>query len=235
MRAIFIADAHLRSPNDENYLKLLDFLDSQIGRLDGLFLLGDIFELWIGYRHVAFSSYIPILEKFRALSESGCRIHYVEGNHDFNLGPYFSKTLNCRIITDEEVVEWDGHKIWLCHGDLINQELKGYRLLRAFWRCLPTRMLAALLPPDLVWKFGFWLSDKSGKYKKSAVRGFDPSPLVLPYAEACLQKSDAFLCGHFHRPFIQESMNGTILILGDCINQFSYAELSDGRFSLKTF
>lgn len=235
MRAIFIADAHLRSPNDENYQKLLEFLDRQIGRLDGLFLLGDIFELWIGYRHVAFSSYIPILEKLRALNESGCRIHYVEGNHDFNLGPYFSETLNCRIITEEEIVEWDGQKLWLCHGDLVNKELKGYRLLRAFWRSFPVRILAAVLPPDLVWKFGFWLSDKSGKYKKTTERGFDPFPLVLPYAEGCLKESDAFLCGHFHQPVLHGSSEGTTLILGDCINQYSYAELIDGSFELKTF
>jgi UDP-2,3-diacylglucosamine hydrolase len=234
MRAIFLADAHLRCPDDENYRKLVDFLDAQTGRLDGLFLLGDIFEFWIGYRHVVFSAYLPLLEKLRALNEAGCSLYYVEGNHDFNLGPFFADTLQCRIITDEAVVEWDGQKLWLCHGDLINKELKGYRLLRAFWRSLPVRILAALLPPDAVWTFGNWLSDKSGKYKATGKR-FDPSPLVQPYARHCLNSSDAFICGHFHQPVQHQEEAGTTLVLGDCIDQYSYAELVDGTFTLKTF
>jgi UDP-2,3-diacylglucosamine hydrolase len=233
MRAVFIADAHLRHPTDKNYQKLVDFLDDQIGRLDGLFLLGDIFEFWIGYRHVVFSSYLPVLEKLHALHASGCRIFYVEGNHDFNLGPFFAETLDCRIITEEAVIDWDGRKIWLCHGDLINRELKGYRLLRAFWRSLPVRVLAALLPPDAIWKFGTWLSDRSGKYKQTCP-GFDPLPLVRPYAEEKLKQSDAFICGHFHHPALLEDSSGSLLILGDFIDQFSYAELCDGQFSLKT-
>jgi len=234
MRAVFIADAHLRHPTDKNYQKLVDFLDAQIGRLDGLFLLGDIFEFWIGYRHVVFSSYLPVLEKLHALHTSGCRIFYVEGNHDFNLGPFFAETLDCQIITDEAVVDWDGRKIWLCHGDLINRELKGYRLLRAFWRSLPVRTLAALLPPDAVWMFGTWLSDKSGKYKTTS-RSFDPRPLVFPYADQCLRQADAFICGHFHQPTLRDEELGTTLILGDCIDQYSYAELVNDTFSLQTF
>jgi len=234
MRALFIADAHLHRPDDENYRKLVELLDAQIGQLDGLFLLGDIFEFWIGYSHVVFSAYLPILEKLHALHESGCKLYYVEGNHDFNLGPYFSNTLNCQIIPDEAIIDWDGQKLWLCHGDLINKELKGYRLLRAFWRSLPVKVLTAILPPDAIWKFGNWLSEKSGKYKITSKR-FDPTPLVQPYAEQCLKNADAFICGHFHQPTLKETESGTSIILGDCIDQYSYAELVDGTFSLKTF
>ena len=55
MKAIFLSDAHLRRPEDKNYQLLLDFLDRQKD-LDALFLLGDIFEFWIGYKHLAFTA-----------------------------------------------------------------------------------------------------------------------------------------------------------------------------------
>ncbi|PLX88182.1 MAG: UDP-2,3-diacylglucosamine diphosphatase [Desulfuromonas sp.] len=234
MRAIFLADAHLRHPDDENYQKLLSFLDSQIGHIDGLFLLGDIFEFWIGYRHVVFSAYLPLLTRLQELVSAGCTLYYVEGNHDFNLGAFFENTLQCTVITDEAIVDWDNQKICLCHGDLINKELKGYRLLRAFWRSRPIKLLAEILPPDQVWHFGHWLSNKSGKYKSSTKR-FDPAPLVRPYALTRLNSCDAFICGHFHHPARFDESLGTTIILGDCIQQSSYLELTDGQFTLKTF
>lgn len=234
MRAIFIADAHLRHPDDQNYRRLVDFLDAQIGQLDGLFLLGDIFEVWVGYRHVVYSAYLPLLEKLQAHRQAGCKLYYVEGNHDFNLGPYFTDTLNCQVIPDEEVVEWQGQKLWLCHGDLTNKELKAYRLWRTLLRSLPVRVLFALLPPGAIWSFGNWLSDRSEKYKSTS-HSFDPIPLVNSYAQECLKSSDAFICGHFHQPTLSEDEAGTTLILGDCVDQYSYAELVDGTFTLKTF
>jgi len=62
MRAIILADAHLRHPQDHNYKQLLKFLEQQQD-LDGLFLLGDIFEIWLGYRHSVFANYIALREK----------------------------------------------------------------------------------------------------------------------------------------------------------------------------
>ncbi len=131
MKAIFLADAHLRHPQDNNYQLLLDFLDQQ-KELDALFLLGDIFEFWIGYKHLAFTTYIPLLEQLRRLSESGTKLFFVEGNHDFHLGSYFTETLNCTVIPDQQQVDWDGLKIMISHGDLLNPD-RYYRYLRSFY------------------------------------------------------------------------------------------------------
>ena len=105
MRDLFIADAHLLAPQDANYRRLLEFLRAQRGRTRTLVLLGDIFEFWIGYRYCVFSAYVPLLEALRELREAGARIVYVEGNHDFHLGPYFAETLGCDILPDGGVIE----------------------------------------------------------------------------------------------------------------------------------
>lgn len=233
MRAIFIADAHLRHPQDDNYRQLLEFLDQQQGNIDALFLLGDIFEFWIGYRHVVFSEHLPLLSRLQKLSDSGCRLYYVEGNHDFNLGDFFSKTLNCRIIPDQKIVDWDGQLIYICHGDLANQEAKSYRWLRAFWRSRFLRIMAMIVPADATWRFGNFLCNLS---RKKVRRHYDPSPVVMPYAQAALrQGAQAFVCGHFHYPLQTETDDGQVLVLGDWIEQMSYIELTDRTFHLKAF
>jgi UDP-2,3-diacylglucosamine hydrolase len=233
MKAIFLADAHLRLPQDHNYQRLLDFLDQQQD-LDGLFLLGDIFEFWLGYKHLAFSAYIPLLEKLRQFSENGTKLYFVEGNHDFNLGPYFTETLNCHLIKDQELIDWDGKKLLLSHGDLLNPN-RNYQRLRSFWRSPLIRVLSKIVHPDPVWSFGIWLSDKS-RDKKTGECNWDPSHLIQPLADSELaETADAILCGHFHQPLCKDYQGKQIVLVGDWIEQFSYAEMVDGLIELKSY
>lgn len=233
MKAIFLADAHLRQPQDDNYQKILAFLEQQED-LDALFLLGDIFEFWVGYQHLVFSAYVPLLEQLRRLVAGGTRLYYVEGNHDFLLGPYFSETLNCTVITEQQLIEWDGKKLLLNHGDLINPG-QGYLLLRNFWRSAPVRILTRLLHPDLLWRFALWLSDRS-RDKRLQSKSWDPSPLLQPLADSANGKNaDIILCGHFHQPVQNEYQGKQLIVVGDWIRQYSYAEMIDGRIELKSY
>jgi UDP-2,3-diacylglucosamine hydrolase len=233
MKAIFLADAHLRYPQDQNYQHFLKFLEQQTD-LDGLFLLGDIFEFWLGYKHIVFANYIPILEKLRHLSATGTHIYFVEGNHDFNLGPYFSKTLNCTVITDQQLVPWDGRKLLLTHGDLLNPS-RNYQRLRSFWRSRLIRFLSKLVHPDPVWSFAIWLSDQS-RGKRLRRQSWDPSHLIEPLAESELAApADAILCGHFHQPLLKDYQGKQLCAVGDWLEQFSYAQMIDGQLELKSY
>ena len=230
MKAIFLSDAHLRGPEDKNYQRLLDFLNQQ-KNLDALFLLGDIFEFWLGYKYLVFSAYIPLLEKLHQLSESGTQLYFVEGNHDFHLGPYFTETLNCTVIPEQKVVNWDGKKILVCHGDLVKSD-RNYQRLRSFWRSRPIKALSRVIHPDLVWSFALWLSHKSSKNDPQKCHQ-DPTPYLIPFSET--SNSDIVICGHFHHPVTRDHQGVKIIALGDWITQFSYAEMQDGEISLKNY
>jgi len=233
MKAIFLADAHLRHPADRNYQKLLNFLDQQRD-LDGLFLLGDIFEFWLGYRHVVFTAYLPLLEKLHQLQARGTKIFFVEGNHDFHLGPYFTENLASTVIPDQQLITWDGRQLLLCHGDLLNPN-PNYQRLRSFWRSRLVRLLAKIIHPDPVWALGLWLSDFSRK-KQPKSRQWDPAPLLIPFAEKAFSAgAELVICGHFHQPFAQQSGKQQIIAVGDWIQQFSYAEMIDGNLCLKSY
>ncbi|MCK4501786.1 MAG: UDP-2,3-diacylglucosamine diphosphatase [Desulfuromonadales bacterium] len=230
MRSIFLADAHLRHPQDTNYQSLLDFLNQQKD-LDALFLLGDIFEFWLGYKHVVFSAYLPLLNKLAQLSNKGTKLFFVEGNHDFNLGPYFTDTLKCKVIPEQQQLDWDGKKITISHGDLLNPD-QNYHRLRSFWRSWPIKILAQIIHPDLAWSFAMWLCNKSAKNKPENCH-HDPTLLLTPYAAS--SNSDIVICGHFHYP-VDTNEDGTrIIALGDWIDQYSYAEMIDGKIELKNW
>ncbi len=237
MKDIFLADAHLTAPADRNYRCLLEFLRSQQGRIRTLFLLGDIFEFWIGYRHAVFAPYVPLLEGLRQIRAAGTEIVYVEGNHDFHLGPYFASTLGCRILPDGGTVELDGERVYIAHGDLIDPEDKGYRLLRRLLRSRPLRWLAAVIPPDWAWGIARWSSTLSRRGHSAKNRRRIPEQLLEKHADKHFRDGcQAVVTAHFHHPLYRTTAEGkTLIALGDWIDQYSYAVFEDGGFSLKTF
>jgi len=236
MRDVFIADAHLVDPADENYRRLLAFLDDLRGNTRTLYLLGDIFEFWVGYRHVVFAPYVPLLEALRRLREEGTEIVCVEGNHDYHLGPYFEEILDCRVLPDGGAVGIDGRKVYVGHGDLVNPEDRGYRLLRRTLRSRPLRWLMQVVPPDWTWSIARWASRKSRKGHPTKKTRWLPEAMLTEHAELHFAMGcEAVVTGHFHLPLLKETDGGTLVALGDWIDQFSYAVWEDGRFLLHTY
>jgi UDP-2,3-diacylglucosamine hydrolase len=235
MRRYFLADAHLKDPQDRNYRHLLEFLRSLEEEPCELFLLGDIFEFWMGYRHTLFAPYVPLLEQLRRLRERGTELVFVEGNHDFRMGPYFEETLGCTVLPQGGVVERDGRRIHISHGDLLDAEDTSYRLLRAVLRSAPFYALFRLFPPDWSWEIARWSSRRSRKKRAARERRWHPQELLRRHArQRFAQGAEIVISGHFHHPWQEQGPEGTIIALGDWITQFSYAVLDQGKIILTT-
>lgn len=235
MKDVFIADAHLHQPGDANYQKLLAFLAELDGEVRALYLLGDIFQFWVGYRHTVFANYVPLLEALQRLRSMGIELVYVEGNHDFLLGPYFSDRLGCRIVTETALVEIDNLPVLLAHGDLVDPHDFSYRLLRATLRSLPLRLVKELLPPDWLWGVSAWMNRKS-RQQHGRRANWNPAQLLEAHFERQLAAgARAVVTGHFHTPLLRDDPRGTLVALGDWISQYSYAVLENGRFTLHQY
>lgn len=236
MHAIFIADAHLKQPTDENYLLLLRFLRDIPHGVDRLFVMGDFFEFWLGDSPLPFPHYKPALDILQTLTDRGVELFFFEGNHDFHLGRYFSTTFNARVFPDSAELTMDGRRIFLCHGDLINRADRSYRLLRFAFRNPLTRLLARIIPPSIP----AWIAVKLGNHSKgkhkTAGQKWDYLQMVREFASERFGSGyDVVVTAHFHRPLLQESGDHTLLALGDWISQFSYGEWRDGTLELKTY
>ena len=235
MRAIFVADAHLRKPSDRNYLLMLDFLEEQRGKTDMLVLLGDIFEFWIG-KSTVIADHVPLVDALERLHQQGTQLVYVEGNHDFHLGPVFTRRLACQVFPDGGSIELDGIKVYLAHGDLANPADVGYRRLRSFFRSGLVRFLIRALPNVLLQStaaLAGFLSKKScgGQRNDSPAR-----KILKPFAEPLLAAGhQAVVTGHFHQPFHEKLGDGELIALGDWITQFSYAVYENQTFTLTNY
>jgi len=235
MKDIFLADAHLVNPEDPNYQRLLAFLREELGQVRTLYLLGDIFKFWLGYRHVVFSPYVPLLEALRQIRESGTAIVYVEGNHDYLIGPYFRNTLGCTVLPDGGEVVIDGHRVHLSHGDLVNPADRAYRMLRRTLRSPLARALMQVVPPDMVWAISRWGSAQSQKGHAGRRERWNPEALLMNHAQPHFADGcEVVITGHFHSPLFRQDQGKTVIGLGDWIDQFSYAVCEDGIFTLRT-
>lgn len=239
MRRVFIADAHLRNPADENYRLLLRFLAELKSNTKALFILGDLFEFWVGFNETVFPHYHPVLERLMELREAGTEIVFFEGNHDFHLGGFFSENLRADIHPHPAILNLDGRRVYICHGDQINSLDHGYLLLRFLLHNRTTRTLFPLLPPALVFRVAKHLSIRSkGKHGMRNSK-WNYETLLNNFAEHRFRSGcDAVISAHFHYPYISTKTDGrenTILSLGDWITQFSYGELRDGRLTLNRY
>ncbi|RQW78278.1 MAG: UDP-2,3-diacylglucosamine diphosphatase [Geobacter sp.] len=240
MRKVFIADAHLRNATDPNYRRLLSFLAEMQGNTETLFILGDLFEFWIGYRQVPFTQYYPVLDQLRQLVESGTELIYFEGNHDFHMGPFFKETLKAQIHRSAATLELDGKRVYLCHGDQINRGDIGYRVLRFLLHNSLSAALVPVIPVNLVTKVAERMGRTSRKGHQRHRLKWDYMAILREFAAARFNEGhDALITGHFHLPLLEkESSNGadrTLLSLGDWITHFSYGEWEDGQLTLKTY
>ena len=236
MKDLFLADAHLMNPEDDNYRRLLALLKREEGQVRTLYLLGDIFEFWVGYEHVVFTPYVPILEALRCLRQSGTSIVWIEGNHDFHLGPFVRDTLQATIFPEKATVTLDGKKIFLCHGDLIDAGDKGYRLYRAFLRSrFVGKLVNLFVSPDRLWRFSRFLSARSKAKRRQHPRR-DPRPLLIDHARQRFSEGyQVVITGHFHTPIIETMPEGLVIALGDAMEQPSYVVYENGNFHLATF
>jgi UDP-2,3-diacylglucosamine hydrolase len=238
MRAIFIADAHLVSPEDPNYRLLLRFLRELDGKLDALYIMGDLFDFWLGFPSHRYPQYDAVLDALEQLVQGGCRLIYYEGNHDFHLGTIFSERLKAEIHTGPAIECIQGRHLYICHGDQINGEDRLYRLLRFLLR---TRLVAAgirYVSPAWAEKIRELLQKRSQASYSAKTARWDYRQILLDFARK-LQKQgcDGLITGHFHLALCENVPGApfTVLSLGDWMEQFTYGEMKDGELRLVTY
>lgn len=110
---LFIADIHLSSTHSEVLTFFLEFLSGRARGADILYILGDLFEVWIGDDD---PSYQEVMEALRLLT-SQIPIFVLPGNRDFLLGEGFIKTTGCQLLPDPSLIDVYGVPTLLTHGD----------------------------------------------------------------------------------------------------------------------
>lgn len=116
MATLFISDIHLGDEHPEISQRFTEFLATEAPTADALYILGDLFEVWIG-DDAAQTEHRPALEALRHLSDGGLPIYIMHGNRDFLLGKNFEAMTGCQLIDDPTVIDLYGTATLLMHGD----------------------------------------------------------------------------------------------------------------------
>ena len=165
---IVVSDFHLKfyETTEENNSKVLKFLRSIIGKADVLILNGDIFDLWYTWKTVIIKGYFDFLKVLADIQESGCRIIYIAGNHDFLFRDFFSDFLNIEIKKEYFAETINNYKLFIAHGDQYTKNDLRYQLFRALMRSKFVMKFFEIIHPDIGLKIGKRMSRTSRKVNK---------------------------------------------------------------------
>lgn len=233
MKAIFFGDAHLSDKTKSELQYLLEFMDSVLCDADYVFILGDIFEFYHGYDGFVYEWFLPFVKKLKQLSESGKKLFFFEGNHEFSLGNYFESLSSCKSL-DRLAFNLEGANVYISHGHEVGK-LALNRLLRS----RPVLKIMDLLGPKIAWKIAMFaslfLSNRKKLYNEKNRR------LFRQYAERKLKEGfDVVVLAHSHIPDRYEIVEGQkrklYLNTGDIIRDCTYVEyLSGTGFELRKY
>ena len=115
-KSIFISDIHLTQKNELIKNSFFSFLDNFPNEVHNLFIVGDLFDLWIG-DDVRNELVENLHSKLKKISDNQKRIFFFHGNRDFLIGESFCKTSNIKLIHEPMVFDFFGFKTLVLHGD----------------------------------------------------------------------------------------------------------------------
>jgi UDP-2,3-diacylglucosamine hydrolase len=118
-RALFISDLHLSSERPETNEQFFRFLDEEARRADALYILGDLFEYWVGDDDLSDPFAGEVAKALRGLSEDGISISVMHGNRDFLIARGFCKATGATLLKDPSLIGSGKDQTLLMHGDTL--------------------------------------------------------------------------------------------------------------------
>jgi len=134
MHTLFISDLHLSNERPAINTLFLDFLRTRATQAEALYILGDLFEYWIGDDVASLPEYQPLITGLRALAESGVPVYVMHGNRDFLIAQGFEKITGCKLLPDPIVISLYGENTLLMHGDTLCTDDIAYLKFRTMVR-----------------------------------------------------------------------------------------------------
>lgn len=203
-RTLFISDLHL-SPERPDKLELFRrFMRGPVRHSTALYILGDLFEqFWVGN-----DDQTPpngeIIHDLKAAVAGGTPVYFIRGNRELMLTPSFGAMTGCRVLPDQTVIDLDGKKVLLLHGDRLCSRDRKYQIYRRIVESRPVKKLFLRLPYRLRIGIAHGLRPymrRSASRKPGAIIDADQSTVEHVMLSRGVTE---MIHGHTHRPGIHE-------------------------------
>ncbi len=218
MSTLFVSDIHLSTTRPERVAAFLALLELASGHTGGLYILGDLFDQWLGDDDDS-PPHPEVMAALALLAGNGVPVQVMHGNHDFLLGKDFLARSGCQLLPDPSVIDLYGQPVLLSHGDLYCVDDLDYQKLRALTRRpdFQRQFLTLPLNERRQQAEALRLRSRAAMVEKSDAI-MDVNPAVV---EQALRNSGARLLihGHTHRPadheHLVDGMPARRFVLGD--------------------
>ena len=233
---LFIADLHLAADRPDITAAFLRFLREQASKAEALYILGDLFEVWIGDDNPA-----PLLTEvataLKKVSDEGVALYFIHGNRDFLLRQQYANRCGMTLLPAHTVIDLYGTQTLIMHGDSLCTLDIAYQKFRKWWDQPWWQWLMLRLPLALRQRLAKKARQKSAAHKQQydmSIMDVTPEQVPKVMAAAGVLK---LIHGHTHRPAVHQlTVNGEAAeryVLGDWYSQSSYLTVSAESWQLQ--
>lgn len=233
MHVYFISDLHLEARRPDISQAFLYWLANDARRANTLYILGDLFEVWVGDDYCdEFTT--GVIAGLKALSDTGTNVFVMHGNRDFLLAEGFAKATGCTLLPDPSIIQLGQEKVLLMHGDslcTLDKEYMAFRqqarnpqwISNLLSRPLNERLEVARQLRDA--------SQRSNQHKSKEIMDVTPDEVIKVMQEHQVLH---LIHGHTHRPAVHHlkinKQTAIRRVLGDWDQQGWVLGYQDGNF-----
>ena len=236
MTTLFISDLHLSAERPDITALFIHFLNNEARQAEALYILGDLFEAWLG-DDMVLPEYADAIASMKALSESGVPVYVMHGNRDFLLGEKFTAMSGTSLLDDPTVIELYGQPTLLLHGDTLCTDDVRYQQFRAMVR--DPAWQQEILSHTPAERLALAKQYRELSQSETGDKAEDIMDVNQQAVEQLMQNKGIYhmIHGHTHRPAIHEfdidSTKAQRIVLGDWYEQGSVLVCKQNKCELK--
>lgn len=198
--ALFVADVHLCESRPAASARFFDFLGNTAAQAESLYILGDLFESWVGDDDLAAPLHQAVIKHLTDLSAQGVKLYFMHGNRDFMLAAHFARLCGMQLLPDPVVVDLYGTPTLLTHGDTLctaDVDYQRYRrVVRHPWTMKFLRALPLSLRQTMARRARAG-SEQAKTHKSATIMDVDPEAVIALFQQYGVRR---MIHGHTHRP-----------------------------------
>ena len=235
MTTLFISDLHLDDRRPETTALLRTFLKQEATAADALYILGDLFEFWLGDDALSKCA-SEVAEALATLKKQGVPCFFMHGNRDFLLKENYAKQAGLTLLDEEHVIDLYGEQVLLMHGDSLCTDDVPYQQFRSLVRNPAWQQdFLARTPPERL-QIALQARDASAEHKGSVdmqIMDVNQGQVTAAFRRHGVYR---MIHGHTHRPATHDlEVDGNAsqrIVLGDWYTQGSVLRVTAGNYQL---
>lgn len=231
----FIADLHLAQSRPDITACFLSFLKNDAPKAQTLYILGDLFEYWIGDDDKN-PFVVEVASALNAVSLLGTKIYFIHGNRDFLLGRNYAKSCGMQLLPETDMIDLYGKPVLIMHGDTLCTRDIAYQAFRKKSRSWWWQAIVKNLPLFVRKKIAEDYRKKSASataLKSQEIMDVTETEVI---AELELHKSQLLIHGHTHRPKVHDiqanNKAAQRIVLGDWYEQGAWLKVTPNSIEL---